>query len=453
VEFEREAITRISIPAHKDVRSSSFKVASDEDEDGLSFSFRGDSDEDSISTSKPTVFVNQFPLDNEQLGRKALPRISNPGDSDDEYFSFRGDSDEDEDSFSITQPTAPCIDTSKGESEDEVVEEMCLSEQNDDPEDRSYRLGSDGQHSMKAAQIVFRNEGKNVLPQDDASNDSEQSYTDVPFNEEEEKQEATDEANLGIDINNSESDDEVIEEISLSQPNDVESDDRVESNDVIEQGMEAAQVFLLNQRNTFLPVRQARDEEDDSDDDSDQIYADDPLDEEEEKQEAIDEANVSPVRDYDPIRDEENIFVPPLKNKESLLSEVEISVDADSISLLCKLMSTVLRWFGIEDGTCTFQSSVDRTRNSKSSRISVDYHARGDLQPRMTGRKARRLKVVSLDNFPNIQLLTVTKNDITFRVCMHILDSAYVSDANYIQHNILLTLICALNIAIDGKIP
>jgi hypothetical protein len=90
VEFEREAITRISIPAHKDVRSSSFKVASDEDEDGLSFSFRGDSDddEDSISTSKPTVFVSQFPLDNEQLGRKALPRISNPGDSDDEYFSF-----------------------------------------------------------------------------------------------------------------------------------------------------------------------------------------------------------------------------------------------------------------------------------------------------------------------------------------------------------------------------
>jgi hypothetical protein len=522
VEFEREAIPHISIPVHKDVRSSSLKVASDEDEDGLSFSFRGDSDddedsistskptvfpvhkdvrsssikvasdededglsfsfrgdsdddEDSISTSKPTVFVSQFPLDNEQLGRKALPCISTPGHSDDEYFSFRGDSDDDEYSFSITKLTAPCIDTSKGESEDEMVEEMCLSEQNDDPEDRSYRLGSDGQHSMKAAQIVFRNEGKNVLPQDDASNDSEQSYTDVPFNEEEEKhlpqddasndseqsytdvpfneeeekQEATDEANLGIDINNSESDDEVIEEISLSQPNDVESDDRVESNDVSQQGMEAAQVVLLNQRNTFLPLCQARDE----DDDSEQTYIDVPMDEEEEKQEAIDEANVLPVVGYDPIRDEENIFVPPLKMKQSLLSEVEISVDADSISLLCMLMSTVLRWFGIEEGTCTFQSSVDRTHNSKSSRISVDYHARGDLQPRMTGRKARRLKVVSLDNFPNIQLLTVSKKDITFRVCMHILDSAYVSDANYIQHNILLTLICALNIAIDGKIP
>jgi hypothetical protein len=103
----------------------------------------------------------------------------------------------------------------------------------------------------------------------------------------------------------------VIDEISLSQPNDDSGDhpDQLESDDVGQHMTEAASIVIPNERNTFLS------QDDANDDDSEQTYIDVPMDEEEEKQEAIDEAYVLPVVGYDPIRDHENIFLPPLKMK------------------------------------------------------------------------------------------------------------------------------------------
>jgi hypothetical protein len=221
-----------------------------------------------------------------------------------------------------------------------------------------------------------------------------------------------------------------------------------EVNESDESNSDSAAVVYRNFRQTLLVPCPAPDDDHDSDESYSNIVT-----VEEEKQEATDEADLRPVFGNDPVRDTLNHFLPPVEENEALLSQVEINFDCDSIVGIAKNLSKLLRWIGCESGTCDFQSSVDRIRNSKSSRIAVDYRAREDLQPPMTGRRVRTLKLVSLENFPNIQLFVVNKGSVKFLVCLHILEPVRVSDANFINHEILLTLICALNIALDGDFP
>lgn len=139
-------------------------------------------------------------------------------------------------------------------------------------------------------------------------------------------------------------------------------------------------------------------------------------------------------------------------NGTSKLDTTILKMDGDSIVHMADCLFSMLQFFG-KGGTGEFRSAVNRIHTSDSCRIAVDYHGASTLQPAMYGRKVWRLKVVSLDHFPNIHLLSVTKDDIKFSVCLHVLEPARVTDQNRVRHEILLTLICALNLAIDGKIP
>jgi hypothetical protein len=47
----------------------------------------------------------------------------------------------------------------------------------------------------------------------------------------------------------------------------------------------------------------------------------------------------------------------------------------------------------------------------------------------------------------------VTTNNIPFTVSLFLLQTAVIGRSNYVHHNFLLTIVAALNIAIDGNIP
>lgn len=136
----------------------------------------------------------------------------------------------------------------------------------------------------------------------------------------------------------------------------------------------------------------------------------------------------------------------------TLLHLVSCSFDVDSIYFMGPSPSQVLEFMGT-DGNCKFQSAVNRICSTNSSRIAVDYHGVEHLMPNVRGRKLKRLKVLSLHHFPNIQLGEVSKGDVKFFLTLHVLQPQVLTGCNYMTEQLLLPLICALNIAIDGKFP
>jgi hypothetical protein len=151
---------------------------------------------------------------------------------------------------------------------------------------------------------------------------------------------------------------------------------------------------------------------------------------------------------------EVNHFPSPILsgNQGTLLHHVNCSFDVDSIYFVGDSPSQVLEFMG-GDGVCTFQSAVSRVFNTQSSRIAVDYHGREDLLPNVRGRKLKGLKVICLHHFPNFEFLKVCTGNIEFRLNLHILQPGVLTGNGYMTHEMLLTLICALNIAIDGVFP
>jgi hypothetical protein len=135
-----------------------------------------------------------------------------------------------------------------------------------------------------------------------------------------------------------------------------------------------------------------------------------------------------------------------------LLRVVQCSYDVDSIYLMGDHPSQVLRSMG-SDGTCQFNSSIKRTNTTNTSRLAADYHGTVNLRPRLVGQRLRRLKVISLHKFPNIGLCNVLKNNICYTFSLFLLEAPLISERNYIKHEMLLTVIAALNIAIDGHFP
>ena len=135
-----------------------------------------------------------------------------------------------------------------------------------------------------------------------------------------------------------------------------------------------------------------------------------------------------------------------------LLRVVKCSYDVDSIYLMGDCPSQVLRAMG-SDGTCQFNSSINRTNTTNTSRIAADYHGTVNLRPRLVGQRLRRLKVIALHKFPNIGLCNVFKNNICYTFSLFLLEAPLISERNYIKHEMLLTVIAALNIAIDGHFP
>jgi hypothetical protein len=149
-----------------------------------------------------------------------------------------------------------------------------------------------------------------------------------------------------------------------------------------------------------------------------------------------------------------NHFPTPLVSghQGTLLHLVTCSFDVDSIYFIGRTPSEVLEYMG-DDGTCELHSAVNRTYSTNSSRIAVDYHGVEHLMPSVRGRKLKRLKVLSLHHFPNIELVKVFKAGVKFWLNLHILQPEVLTGCNYFTHKLLLALICALNIAIDGKFP
>jgi hypothetical protein len=47
----------------------------------------------------------------------------------------------------------------------------------------------------------------------------------------------------------------------------------------------------------------------------------------------------------------------------------------------------------------------------------------------------------------------VTKDNVPFTVSLFLHQGAVIGRSNYVHHNFLLTIVAALNIAIDGNIP
>jgi hypothetical protein len=135
-----------------------------------------------------------------------------------------------------------------------------------------------------------------------------------------------------------------------------------------------------------------------------------------------------------------------------LVNQVNCSFDVDSIYFMGDRPSEVLRAIG-GDGICRFNTSFNRIWSTKTSRIAADYRGNEDLLPRRVGSKLRRLKVISLQNFPNTRLCMVTKGNVPYTLSLFILQPASISPCNYIKHEILLTMVAAYNIAIDGDIP
>jgi hypothetical protein len=135
-----------------------------------------------------------------------------------------------------------------------------------------------------------------------------------------------------------------------------------------------------------------------------------------------------------------------------LLCEVKCSFDVDSIYLLGNRASHVLKAMG-SGGTCLFNSSINKTNTTNTSRIAADYHGNLHLKPCTVGQSLGRLKVISLHKFPNIGLCKVFKNDTPYTLSLFLLEVPCISECNYIKHEMLLTVISALNIAIDGEIP
>ena len=159
---------------------------------------------------------------------------------------------------------------------------------------------------------------------------------------------------------------------------------------------------------------------------------------------------------FDEELDQENHFPAPIDlsgHDGGLLSLLRCTVDADSLYLTAKKASHILEFIG-SDGTAEFQSSVCRDVNCKSSRFSINYGNNEDLRPRMIGKKlTNRSRVVSLENFHNVNLLTVNKVNASFTVSLFLIQPRVLGDNNRMNHSMLLTLIAALNCAMEANLP
>lgn len=151
---------------------------------------------------------------------------------------------------------------------------------------------------------------------------------------------------------------------------------------------------------------------------------------------------------------DDTLFPAPLEVEmegDHLLGLVRAKFDVDSIYLISKRPSLALLAVA-KSGTLKYQTSLNRIHNNNSSRVSINYHGAQDLRPRVHAKRLRRLNVIALHHFPNINLATLTVGDITFHFGLHILQPSAIGNSNYITHPVLLTLIAALNIAIDGDL-
>jgi hypothetical protein len=64
----------------------------------------------------------------------------------------------------------------------------------------------------------------------------------------------------------------------------------------------------------------------------------------------------------------------------------------------------------------------------------------------------RRMKVISLKNFPNVSMCNVMKDNVSYTLSIFLLQARAISAcSNYIKHEYLLMMIAALNIAVDGE--
>jgi hypothetical protein len=134
---------------------------------------------------------------------------------------------------------------------------------------------------------------------------------------------------------------------------------------------------------------------------------------------------------------------------DSLLSKVTASFDVDSIYLMGDRVSVVLKAMG--RGTCQFHSCINRISATNRSRIAADYRGNDDLMPNRIG-NLRRMKVISLKNFPNVSMCNVMKDNVSYTLSIFLLQARAISAcSNYIKHEYLLTMITALNIAVDGE--
>ena len=137
-------------------------------------------------------------------------------------------------------------------------------------------------------------------------------------------------------------------------------------------------------------------------------------------------------------------------NPGGALSSLRFTVDVDSLYLIANRASDILEFIGSEGAVAEFQSSLSRIQTSDSSRLTIDYGGAMDLQPRMTG-KMRSWKKVSLDKFPNVELFKLRKGVIDFRVHLHLIRPGRIGDNNRMCHDMLLTLVAALNCAISAS--
>jgi hypothetical protein len=154
--------------------------------------------------------------------------------------------------------------------------------------------------------------------------------------------------------------------------------------------------------------------------------------------------------------DQENHFPAPVSLSDhdgGLLSLLRCTVDADSLYLTAKRSSHILEFIG-SGGSAEFKSSVCRDVNCTSSRFSINYSGNEASRPRMIGKKlSNRNRVVSLENFPNVNLLTVNKANASFTVSLFLIQPRVLGDNNRMNHKMLLTLIAALNCAMDAELP
>ena len=150
---------------------------------------------------------------------------------------------------------------------------------------------------------------------------------------------------------------------------------------------------------------------------------------------------------------EEIVFPDPIYdgNQDFFMLFVKCALDVDSIYFKGSRASLVLQAIG-GNGACRFNSSANRVSSTNSSRLAADYRENAHLMPHCVG-NLRQMKVIAVHHFHNTRLCMVTKDNVPFTVSLFLHQGAVIGRSNYVHHNFLLTIVAALNIAIDGNIP
>jgi hypothetical protein len=135
------------------------------------------------------------------------------------------------------------------------------------------------------------------------------------------------------------------------------------------------------------------------------------------------------------------------------LSSLRCTLDVDSLYLTARHPSDILEFLGSNGTAVEFHSAVCRTQTSSSCRLSINYGGCPDQRPAIIGKKlSKTCKKIGFDNFPNVLLCKVRKGVISFYVQLYLIKPTYIRDNSCISHEILLTLLAALNCATNAII-